>query len=92
MSLSNVLATKGEQQRYCCIELDKTEAKKAHEFKPGQALKITLIGTLRNLSFRSPDDREESGFVGSLSLDIQAMELGISRKNEIAELLDEDEC
>ena len=80
-----------KQLAYASIELDKEAAKKAKEFKPGQVVRITLIGTITNLSFRSPSDPEEKGFEGNLSLDMQDMEIGLSKKNEIAELLDDDE-
>ena len=80
-----------KQYPYASVELDKEKAKKAKEFKPGQVVRITLIGTITNLSFRSPSDPEEKGFEGNLSLDMQDMEIGLSKKNEIAELLDDDE-
>lgn len=80
-----------KQLPYASVELDKDKAKKAREFKPGQVVRVTLIGTITNLSFRSPSDPEEKGFEGNLSLDMQDMEIGLSKKNEIAELLDDDE-
>ena len=80
-----------KQLPYASVELDKEAAKKAKEFKPGQVVRVTLIGTITNLSFRSPSDPEEKGFEGNLALDLQDMEIGLSRKNEIAELLDDDE-
>ena len=80
-----------KQMPYASVELDKEAAKKAKEFKPGQVVRISLVGTLTNLSFRKPDDPEEKGFEGRLSLDLRGMEIGLSQKNAIAELLDEDE-
>ena len=80
-----------KQMPYASVELDKEAAKKAKEFKPGQVVRISLVGTLTNLSFRKPDDPEEKGFEGHLSLDLRGMEIGLSQKNAIAELLDDDE-
>ena len=80
-----------KQMPYASVELDKEAAKKAKEFKPGQVVRISLVGTLTNLSFRKPDDPEEKGFEGRLSLDLRGMEIGLSQKNAIAELLDDDE-
>lgn len=91
MSLSDAFTTKGKQQPYARMELDRKRAKKARAFKPGQIVRVTLVGTITNLAFRSSSDPEKGGFEGNMSLDIQDMEIGLSKKNEIAELLDEDE-
>lgn len=80
-----------KQSPYASLELDKDEAKLAREFKPGQVVRVTLIGTIRNLSFCSPSDPEEKGFEGNLGLDVLDLEIGLSKKNEIAALLDDDE-
>ena len=80
-----------KQAPYASVELDKAAAKTAKAFKPGQVVRITLIGEIKHLSFRSPSDPDEKGFEGNLSLDLRSMEIGLSVKNEIAELLDEGE-
>lgn len=91
MSISDVKAVKGKQQPYASVELGKREAKKAKSFKPNQIVRVVLIGTLRSLSFHTPADCEERGFEGNLTLDIEEMGIGLSEKNEIAELLEDDE-
>lgn len=73
------------------IDLNKEHAKAVRKYKPGNVVKIVLIGSLDTMSFRKPDDPEESGFEGSCCLKIQKMEILSSAKNEIAELLDDDE-
>lgn len=79
----------------CCprahLDLDKEDAKEAREFKPGQVVKVTLIGTITSLNFRKPDDPELPGYEGNISIDMQDMEIGLSSKNAIAALLDDDE-
>jgi hypothetical protein len=54
-------------------------------------VKIVLIGSIDDMSFSKPSDPEESGFEGNCCLKIQKMEILSSAKNEIAELLDDDE-
>lgn len=73
------------------IGLNKEHAKAVRKYKPGNVVKIVLIGSLDTMSFRKPDDPEESGFEGSCCLKIQKMEILDSAKNEMAELLDDDE-
>lgn len=73
------------------IQLSKDHAKAVRKYKPGNVVKIVLIGSIDDMSFSKPDDPEESGFEGSCRLKIQKMEILSSAKNEIAELLDDDE-
>lgn len=73
------------------ITLTKDSAKAVRKYKPGNVVKIVLIGSLDSMNFRKPDDPEESGFEGDCTLRIQKMEVLSSAKNEIAELLDDDE-
>jgi hypothetical protein len=91
--MSEIIGTTSLEKQSPCVtlELDKDVAKTARQFKPGQVVKVTLIGTIESLSFRKPDDPEEKGFEGHLSLAAQKMEIGLSQKNAIAELLDDDE-
>lgn len=79
------------QMPYASIALDKEMAKAAKEFKPGQVVKLTIVGTLTSMNFSKSDDPEEKGFEGHLSLDIRNLGIGLSQKNAIAELLDDDE-
>lgn len=81
-----------EKQLPCIhVELDKDQAKQAKGFKPGQMVKMTLVGKITSLSFRTPTDPEEGGFEGNVSVEMTQMDIGLSQKNAIAELLDEDE-
>jgi len=73
------------------FELDREEAKKVKTFRPGQVVKITLVGTVESMNFRKPDDPDLSGYEGSLCVLMQDMDIGLSTKNAIAELLDDDE-
>jgi hypothetical protein len=73
------------------FELDREEAKAVKAFKPGQVVKMTIIGTITNQTFRKPEDPDLQGFEGNLVLDMTDMEIGISSKNAMAELLDDDE-
>ena len=73
------------------LDLNKEEAKGAREFKPGNVVKVTIVGTVTDLSFHKQGDPSMNGFEGSMCLDIRDMEIGISSKNAIAALLDDDE-
>lgn len=73
------------------INLKKEHAKAVRKYKPGNVVKIVLIGSLDSMNFSKPDDPEESGFEGSCCLKIQKLEILDSAKNEMAELLDDDE-
>lgn len=73
------------------FDLDKEEAKEVKNFRPGQVVKITLVGTVESMSFRKPDDPDLSGYEGSLSIKMRDMDIGLSTRNAIAELLDDDE-
>lgn len=73
------------------IELDREMAKEARKYRPGQVLKMTLVATVENLSFRKPDDPDLSGYEGHMMLNLRDMQMGLSQRNAIAELLDDDE-
>lgn len=73
------------------FDLDREEAKEVKAFRPGQVVKITLIGTVESMNFRKPDDPDLAGYEGSLTVKMRDMEIGLSSKNAIAELLDDDE-
>ena len=85
------IASLSKQSPCAHVELDKEAVKKAKGFKPGQVIRLSLVGTVESLSMRKPDDPEEKGYQGSLSLEISSFDIGISQKNAYAELLDEDE-
>ena len=73
------------------IELDREEAKEMKKYRPGQVVKITLVATIDSLSFRKPDDPDLTGYEGNATLKLRDMEVGLSTRNAIAELLDDDE-
>jgi hypothetical protein len=73
------------------LELDREEAKEVKKFRPGQVVKVTLVGTVESMSFRKPDDPDLSGYEGHVCILMQDMDIGLSTKNAIAELLDDDE-
>lgn len=73
------------------FELDREEAKEVKAFRPGQVVKITLVGSISSMNFRKPDDPDLSGYEGSLTVKMTDMDIGLSTKNAIAELLDDDE-
>lgn len=73
------------------LDLDKKLAKEARKFRPGNVVKIVLVGSLDSMSFRKPDDPEETGYEGHLCLKVQKAEILESARNQMAELLDDDE-
>lgn len=73
------------------IQLNKKMAKGVKDFKPGQIVKVTLVGKVCDMNFRFPEDPEASGFEGSVCIEMTEMQIGISQKNAMAELLDDDE-
>lgn len=79
------------REPHVSIELDREEAKEVKQYRPGQVVKITMVATIDSMNFRKPDDPDLSGYEGHLSLRLRDMEIGLSTKNAIAELLDDDE-
>ena len=73
------------------IDLDKKMAKESKKFRPGQMLRVVIVGTIESQSFRKPEDPDESGYDGSICLKIRDVKLAESVKNAMAELLDDDE-
>jgi hypothetical protein len=73
------------------LDLNKSLAKEVREYKPGNVLKIILVGSVESMTFRKPSDPEEGGFGGNLCLKVQKAEVMESAKNQMAELLDDDE-
>ncbi len=73
------------------IDLGRETAKGVKKFKPGNVVRVVLLGSIDSMSFSKPEDPGEGGFEGHLTLKVQKMEILDSAKNEIAELLDDDE-
>ena len=81
----------GERQPTVYLDLDKAAAKQVKPFRPGQMIKVMIVGSIESLTMRKPDDPDQSGYEGNLSLNVKSMELGESARNAMAELLDDDE-
>lgn len=73
------------------LDLEKDLAKEAKKYRPGQVVKLVVVGSIESLNFRKPDDPEESGFEGSICLKVSRAEILESARNAMAELLDDDE-
>lgn len=73
------------------IQLDREMAKAVKKFRPGQVVRVTIIGKLCDMSFRKPEDPDLSGYEGNCCIEMTDMQIGESAKNAMAELLDDDE-
>lgn len=73
------------------VDLDKELAKASRKYRPGSVVKIVVVGKIEMVSYRKPDDPDESGYEGHMSVEVQKMELLPSARNAMAELLDDDE-
>lgn len=73
------------------VDMDQKLAKEMRKFKPGSVVKVVLIGSIEDLGFSKPDDPSVKGYEGEVCLKIQKSEVLESAKNEMAELLDDDE-
>lgn len=73
------------------LDLNKDSAKEVKKWRPGQVVKVMIVGTIESQSFRKPEDPEESGYEGSVCLKISSMDIAEFQRNTMAELLDDDE-
>lgn len=73
------------------VDMDQKLAKAMRKFKPGSVVKIVLIGSIEALCFEKPQAPSVKGYEGDVCLKIQKSEVLESAKNEMAELLDDDE-
>ena len=74
------------------LELKKAWAKISRNFKPGQQVRVVLLGEISHQSFSTPEDPDEKGFDGYLTVDVRQFRMQLSADNEIADLFaDEDE-
>lgn len=73
------------------LDLDKEMAKVSRKYRPGQVVKLVIVGKIESQNFRKPEDPEESGYDGSISLKVSKAEILDSARNDMAELLDDDE-
>lgn len=81
-------------EKDCChasLELTPKEAKIARKFRPGQVIKVLLIGEIVAQSFNKEGDMEDKGYAGHLSLDVTEIQIGESARNQIAELFDDED-
>lgn len=78
----------------CCrahLDLTPKEAKIARKFRPGQVIKVLLVGEIRGQSFDKEGDIEDKGYTGRLSLDVTEIQIAESARNQIAELFDDED-
>lgn len=77
--------------RCAYIDMDQEMAKALRKYKPGSVIKVVLVGKVEEISLCKPDDPSIKGYEGRLELCIQKHEVMDSARNEMAELLDDDE-
>lgn len=80
----------GKQAPTVSIELDKKLAKEVREYKPGNILKVTLVGSIDSMTFNKPGEPNATGFEGYVRLKIQKAEIVESAQNQMAELMDDE--
>lgn len=81
-----------ERQAPCVsVDLDKEMAKLSRKYRPGSTVKLVIVGKIEDISYRKPDDPSEKGYEGHMRLEVSRMELLESARNELSELLDDDE-
>lgn len=73
------------------LDLNNKMVKAVKNFKPGQMVKVSLVGKIESLRMSLPYEKEKSGLEGSMCLQIESMAVDHSVKNEIAELFEEDD-
>lgn len=78
-------------ERCARIEMDQEMAKTLRKYKPGSVIKVVLVGKVEEINLSKPDDPSVKGYEGRLELVIQKHEVMDSARNEMAELLDDDE-
>ena len=72
------------------VDLDKKLAKDAAGYKPGQQVKLVIIGKLSALNLHKPGDPDEAGFIGSLTVKATKIALQTHSSNAFEELLEND--
>lgn len=78
----------------CCrahLDLTPKEARIAQKFRPGQVIKILLVGEICCQSFDKVGDIEDKGYNGRLTLDVTEIQISESARNQIAELFDDED-
>jgi hypothetical protein len=73
------------------IELSSSDAKAVKPFRPGQVVKVLVVGTIVSQNFRKSEDLGVKGFEGSLTLEATDFKIEASARNEIAELFDDED-
>jgi hypothetical protein len=73
------------------VDMDQKLAKEMREYKPGSIIKLIIIGSVEELCFEKPEDPSVKGYEGDMRLKIQKTEVMESAKNQMAELMDDDE-
>lgn len=88
-----LLGTDGTERQapVVSVELDKDIAKLSRKYRPGSMVKLVIVGTIESISYNKPTDPSEKGYEGHMRVAASKMELLESARNEMAELLDDDE-
>lgn len=92
MAIIDTVATALDQRApTASFDLKKEDAKEVKKYKPGQMVKITIVGKVESMSFRKPDDPDQTGYEGHISIGMTKLAIGLSERNAMEELLDDDE-
>lgn len=72
------------------LELNDEQTKAFAGFKPGQTIKLVLVGKVESLTQRKPYDPEQRGVEGSCCVEIKEMAVERYQKNQFEELMEDD--
>lgn len=75
---------------HASFELNTEWAKSAKNLKPGQVVRIVLLGTVQSLSLSSAENPEKLSYDGHLGVAMKKFSFAIDSENQIAELFRED--
>lgn len=77
----------------CCrahLDLTSKEAKIAQKFRPGQVIKVLLVGEIYYQSFDKVGDIKDKGYNGRLTLDVTEIQIVELVKNPIVDLFEDE--
>ena len=78
-------------ERCAYIDMDQEMAKALRKYRPGSKIKVVLVGKLESVTLAKPEDPSVKGYEGRFELRVEKHEVLESARNEMAELLDDDE-
>jgi hypothetical protein len=73
------------------LELDDEQTKAFAKYKPGQTVKLVLVGKLESFTQRKPYDPEQKGTEGDCCIEIKQMAVERYQKNQFEELMEGDD-